>query len=142
MFECLSHSQAIHRRGGASTTVGTVSVYVLIEFYCIPTAPHVFIFRSRGLCKGPVLAHLDCCMQMFCPSQLPSLNPFLKLRALQPAPSPNSSYFYSGLLLPFVYDAVAEQNPDPWYSAFHYSHPPLVERLQAIGSGSDSKKDA
>ncbi|KAJ3131897.1 hypothetical protein HK100_005899 [Physocladia obscura] len=23
--------------------------------------------------------------------------------------------------------------PDPWYSAWHYSHPPLVERLAAIG---------
>lgn len=22
--------------------------------------------------------------------------------------------------------------PDPWYSAYHYSHPPLVERLQAM----------
>ncbi|TPX70608.1 Ste24 endopeptidase [Spizellomyces sp. 'palustris'] len=24
-------------------------------------------------------------------------------------------------------------NPDKWYSAWHYSHPPLVERLDAIG---------
>ncbi|TPX55386.1 Ste24 endopeptidase [Powellomyces hirtus] len=24
-------------------------------------------------------------------------------------------------------------NPDKWYSAWHYSHPPLVERLEAIG---------
>ncbi|KAI9339108.1 peptidase family M48-domain-containing protein [Obelidium mucronatum] len=23
--------------------------------------------------------------------------------------------------------------PDPWYSAWHYSHPPLTERLEAIG---------
>jgi STE24 endopeptidase len=23
-------------------------------------------------------------------------------------------------------------NVDPWYSAYHYSHPPLVERLKAI----------
>ena len=22
--------------------------------------------------------------------------------------------------------------PDPWYSAYHYSHPPLVERLSAM----------
>lgn len=32
------------------------------------------------------------------------------------------------------------QNPDPWYSAFHYSHPPLVERLQAMGAASGAKK--
>lgn len=23
-------------------------------------------------------------------------------------------------------------NTDPWYSAYHYSHPPLVERLAAL----------
>ncbi len=22
--------------------------------------------------------------------------------------------------------------PDPWYSSYHYSHPPLVERLRAV----------
>lgn len=26
-----------------------------------------------------------------------------------------------------------DSNPDPWYSAYHFSHPPLVERLNAIG---------
>lgn len=28
--------------------------------------------------------------------------------------------------------------PDPWYSAYHYSHPPLVERLGAIGTHTKS----
>ena len=28
----------------------------------------------------------------------------------------------------------ASMNVDPWYSAYHYSHPPLVERLGAIDS--------
>jgi STE24 endopeptidase len=28
-------------------------------------------------------------------------------------------------------------NPDKWYSAWHYSHPPLVERLKAL---EDKKK--
>jgi len=23
-------------------------------------------------------------------------------------------------------------NPDPWFSTYHYSHPPLVERLRAL----------
>lgn len=26
----------------------------------------------------------------------------------------------------------ASMNTDPWYSAYHYSHPPLEERLAAI----------
>ncbi|KAL1540176.1 CAAX prenyl protease 1 [Salvia divinorum] len=27
---------------------------------------------------------------------------------------------------------LSSMNTDPWYSAYHYSHPPLVERLAAI----------
>ena len=30
-------------------------------------------------------------------------------------------------------------NVDSWYSAYHYSHPPLVERLRAIRRGTDAK---
>ena len=36
-------------------------------------------------------------------------------------------------------------NPDPWYAWYHFSHPPLVERLRAMKAleekGSGSKKD-
>ncbi|RKP24134.1 peptidase family M48-domain-containing protein [Syncephalis pseudoplumigaleata] len=28
---------------------------------------------------------------------------------------------------------LGDMNPDPWYSAYHFSHPPLVERLAALG---------
>ena len=28
-------------------------------------------------------------------------------------------------------------NVDPWYSTYHYSHPPVPERLAAIGVGLD-----
>lgn len=31
-------------------------------------------------------------------------------------------------------------NPDPWYSTYHYSHPPLVERLQAMMALDQKKK--
>lgn len=31
-------------------------------------------------------------------------------------------------------------NPDPWYSTYHYSHPPLVERLRAMMELDISKK--
>ena len=27
---------------------------------------------------------------------------------------------------------LGNMNPDPWYSTYHYSHPPLVERLGAL----------
>ncbi|KAE9615808.1 putative ste24 endopeptidase [Lupinus albus] len=35
---------------------------------------------------------------------------------------------------------LSAMNTDPWYSAYHYSHPPLVERLAAIDK-SDKKDD-
>lgn len=35
---------------------------------------------------------------------------------------------------------LSAMNTDPWYSAYHYSHPPLVERLAAIDK-SDKKED-
>ncbi|KAL6130994.1 hypothetical protein ACLB2K_069372 [Fragaria x ananassa] len=35
---------------------------------------------------------------------------------------------------------LSAMNTDPWYSAYHYSHPPLVERLAAIGE-TDKKAD-
>eukprot|EP00752_Nemacystus_decipiens_P009392 g8395.t1 len=35
---------------------------------------------------------------------------------------------------------LGNMNPDPWYSAFHYSHPPLVERLQAMRADVCAKK--
>jgi len=31
---------------------------------------------------------------------------------------------------------LGNMNPDRWYSTYHYSHPPLVERLEAIGKSS------
>ena len=27
---------------------------------------------------------------------------------------------------------LGNMNPDAWYSAYHFSHPPLVERLSAL----------
>ncbi|KAG9455291.1 hypothetical protein H6P81_008195 [Aristolochia fimbriata] len=35
---------------------------------------------------------------------------------------------------------LSAMNTDPWYSAYHYSHPPLVERLTAL-DGSEKKTD-
>ena len=35
---------------------------------------------------------------------------------------------------------LSAMNTDPLYSAYHYSHPPLVERLRAI-DGEDKKTD-
>ncbi|BBN19886.1 hypothetical protein Mp_8g14580 [Marchantia polymorpha subsp. ruderalis] len=29
-------------------------------------------------------------------------------------------------------ESLSAMNTNPWYSAYHYSHPPLVERLQAL----------
>uniref|UniRef100_A0A7C8YP35 Peptidase M48 domain-containing protein n=2 Tax=Opuntia streptacantha TaxID=393608 RepID=A0A7C8YP35_OPUST len=31
-------------------------------------------------------------------------------------------------------------NPDPWYSAYHYTHPPLVERMSALDDKPDNEE--
>ncbi|XP_057744555.1 CAAX prenyl protease 1 homolog [Arachis stenosperma] len=35
---------------------------------------------------------------------------------------------------------LSAMNTDPWYSAYHYSHPPLVERLAAIDESNKKEK--
>lgn len=36
---------------------------------------------------------------------------------------------------------LSTMNTDPWYSAYHYSHPPLVERLAALQDSESKKED-
>uniref|UniRef100_M8BSN4 CAAX prenyl protease n=1 Tax=Aegilops tauschii TaxID=37682 RepID=M8BSN4_AEGTA len=45
-----------------------------------------------------------------------------------------------GALVKLQEENLSAMNTDPWYSAYHYSHPPLVERLSAL-EDLDSKKD-
>lgn len=40
----------------------------------------------------------------------------------------------------FQEENLSAMNTDPWYSAYHYSHPPLVERLAALDE-QDKKED-
>jgi len=35
-------------------------------------------------------------------------------------------------LIKLQQENLGNMNPDSWYSMYHYSHPPLVERLKAI----------
>jgi len=35
-------------------------------------------------------------------------------------------------LVKITFENLGVLDPDPWYSAYHYSHPPLLERLKAI----------
>merc|ERR1740130_501016 len=35
-------------------------------------------------------------------------------------------------LLDLGLENLSDMNPDPWHAAYHYSHPPLVQRLDAI----------
>eukprot|EP00743_Colponemidia_sp_Colp-15_P000491 GILK01000555.1.p1 GENE.GILK01000555.1~~GILK01000555.1.p1 ORF type:complete len:169 (-),score=28.05 GILK01000555.1:160-666(-) len=35
---------------------------------------------------------------------------------------------------------LGNMNPDPWYSAYHFSHPPLVERIRGLKAAEQSMK--
>jgi len=43
-------------------------------------------------------------------------------------------------LIKLQLENLGNMNPDKWYSTYHYSHPPLVERLQAINEVVNNKK--
>lgn len=43
--------------------------------------------------------------------------------------------------VPIQEENLSAMNTDPWYSAYHYSHPPLVERLAAIEEPDTAKKE-
>ena len=40
----------------------------------------------------------------------------------------------------FCAENLSNMVPDPWYSMYHYSHPPLLERLRAIEKHTAAKK--
>lgn len=45
-----------------------------------------------------------------------------------------------GALIKLQIENKSNMNPDPWYSARHYSHPPMVERIAAIDNAVKKKK--
>ncbi|GBG61826.1 hypothetical protein CBR_g23782 [Chara braunii] len=46
-----------------------------------------------------------------------------------------------GALIKMQEENLSTMNTDPWYSAYHYSHPPLVDRLSALGKVEDEHRD-
>jgi len=44
-------------------------------------------------------------------------------------------------LIALVRDNLSNLHPHPWYAAFHYSHPPLVERVRRLNSLPMSGRD-
>lgn len=51
-----------------------------------------------------------------------------------------NSGFTDGNFVGFQEENLSAMNTDPWYSAYHYSHPPLVERLAAIDEPDKKEK--
>ena len=47
-----------------------------------------------------------------------------------------TSLIFSYLLL--ATENLSNMVPDPWYSMYHYSHPPLLERLRAINRATEA----
>jgi len=40
--------------------------------------------------------------------------------------------------VPLATENLSNMVPDPWYSMYHYSHPPLLERLRAINRATEA----
>jgi hypothetical protein len=62
---------------------------------------------------------------------------------------PSSTFYYKSIinflcdrsgLLKLHLENLSNLNPDPWYSAYHYTHPPLLERQRAIKRAIDVRE--
>ncbi|BBN19890.1 STE24 endopeptidase [Marchantia polymorpha subsp. ruderalis] len=96
------------------------------------------LFRSFGFSTQPVLIGLVLFQHTIMPLQhLVSFGLNLVSRAFEfqaDAFARKLGYADSlrGGLIKLQEENLSAMNTDPWYSAYHYSHPPLVERLQAL----------
>ncbi|KAF8017076.1 hypothetical protein BT93_H2326 [Corymbia citriodora subsp. variegata] len=104
------------------------------------------LFRSFGFDTQPVLIGLIIFQHTVIPLQhLVSFALNLVSRSFEfqaDAFAKNLGYASElrGGLVKLQEENLSAMNTDPWYSAYHYSHPPLVERLAAIDK-SDKKED-
>ncbi|XP_030457217.1 CAAX prenyl protease 1 homolog [Syzygium oleosum] len=104
------------------------------------------LFRSFGFDTQPVLIGLIIFQHTVIPLQhLVSFALNLVSRSFEfqaDAFAKNLGYASElrGGLVKLQEENLSAMNTDPWYSAYHYSHPPLVERLAAIDK-SDKKAD-
>ncbi|CAM6084624.1 unnamed protein product [Calypogeia fissa] len=96
------------------------------------------LFHSFGFSSQPVLIGLVLFQHIIMPLQhLVSFGLNLVSRAFEfQADAFASKLGYTdslrGGLIKLQEENLSAMNTDSWYSAYHYSHPPLVERLQAL----------
>ncbi|CAI0470256.1 unnamed protein product [Linum tenue] len=98
------------------------------------------LFRSFGFDSQPVLIGLMIFQHIIIPVQ------HLVSFGLNLADAFAKKLGYAGPLraglVKLQEENLSAMNTDPWYSAYHYSHPPLVERLSALDEvDADSKKE-
>ncbi|CAI0470257.1 unnamed protein product [Linum tenue] len=106
------------------------------------------LFRSFGFDSQPVLIGLMIFQHIIIPVQhLVSFGLNLISRSFEfQADAFAKKLGYAGPLraglVKLQEENLSAMNTDPWYSAYHYSHPPLVERLSALDEvDADSKKE-
>ncbi|CAL1398866.1 unnamed protein product [Linum trigynum] len=106
------------------------------------------LFRSFGFDSQPVLIGLMIFQHIIIPVQhLVSFGLNLISRSFEfQADAFAKKLGYAGPLraglVKLQEENLSAMNTDPWYSAYHYSHPPLVERLSALDEvDADGKKE-
>ncbi|KAI9105664.1 peptidase family M48-domain-containing protein [Phlyctochytrium arcticum] len=100
---------------------------------------HVPLYRSFGFQTQPVLIGFTLFQYIILPAEtiLSFLQNMLSRKNEFQADAFAKKLGYASLLKSALVKLQVENkgnmNPDKWYSAWHYSHPPLIERLNAIG---------
>jgi hypothetical protein len=106
-----------------------------------PSEPHVDSSTSRPRCA---LCDAGCTIA---PSRLPSewaplsFSPLLRVQADEYAVKQGKGKDLMAGLIKISKDNKSNANPDPLYSAYHHTHPALIERLDAISKSIKAKAD-
>ncbi|CAN1293164.1 CAAX prenyl protease 1 homolog [Linum perenne] len=105
------------------------------------------LFRSFGFDSQPVLIGLIIFQHIIIPFQhlvsfgLNLISRSFEFQADAFAKKLGYSVPLCAGLVKLQVENLSAMNTDPWYSAYHYSHPPLVERLSALDEVESKKEE-
>lgn len=138
----LAHEIGHQKRRHVSKRLGVSLLLLLVAFWVLGRLLHFDpLYQAFGFASsGDGTAALLVVVQLALPALLFVFNPLLsgwsrrqEFDADRFAAAAMAGHEeMTGALLQLARDNLSDTAPHPWYSAYHYSHPPLVERLRAL----------
>jgi len=119
--------------------IGIIAVYLFITFYLFGEVMHnTQLYHSFGFQTKPVMIGFTLFQQVFNPIDhvisflMNALSRYNEFQADAFSVKLGHGTSLASGLIKLQTENLSTMIPDEWYSTYHHSHPPLVERLQAI----------